>query len=52
MNHRKYNINIIFRMGYRFRGNKGFLLRIAPIMLMPAERPILPYGGMSIGYSF
>ena len=44
---------VFFRVGYRYRADSGFLFRIAPLLLVaPPDFNILPFGGISVGYSF
>lgn len=56
--HNDDSILIFPRIGYRFTGNKGLLIRVgySPVLELPAlenfEKPFSPWGGISIGYSF
>ena len=56
--HTNYSIMVYPRIGYRYKGNKGLLIRVGytPVLELPAldlfDKPFHPFGGISIGYSF
>ncbi len=57
-NHNKKSVFLFPRVGYRYTGNKGLLLRVGytPVIEQPAldifDSPFSFWGGISIGYLF